>query len=66
MVGCITIAHGIAQRLSEKWRHFACTSDIITFCMSGTVVWLHFILVTALSEAPASRGGEVVSGRHFY
>ena len=26
--------HGIAQRLSEKWRHFACTSVVITFCTS--------------------------------
>ena len=34
MVGYITVAHGAAQRLSEKWRHFACTSDIITFCTS--------------------------------
>ena len=34
MVGYITVAHGAAQRLSEKWRHFAFTSDIITFCTS--------------------------------
>ena len=34
MVEYITTAHGIAQRLSEKWRHFAGTSDIITFCTS--------------------------------
>ena len=34
MVGYITVAHGAAQRLSEKWRHFACTSVVITFCTS--------------------------------
>ena len=34
MVGYITVAHGIAQRLSEKWRHRACTSVVITFCTS--------------------------------
>ena len=34
MVGYITIAHGTAQRLSEKWRHFACTSVVIIFCTS--------------------------------
>ena len=34
----ITIAHGTAQRLSEKWRHFACTSVLIIF------VHLHFVL----------------------
>ena len=34
MVGYITISSGTAQRLSEKWRNFACTSDIITFCTS--------------------------------
>ena len=34
MVGYITIAHGTAQRLSEKWRHCACTSVVITFCTS--------------------------------
>ena len=32
MVGYITTAHGIAQRLNEKWRHCACTSVVITFC----------------------------------
>ena len=35
MVGCTTIAHGIAQRLSEKWRHCSCTSFVITFCTSS-------------------------------
>ena len=34
MVGYITIAHGTAQRLSEKWRHVACTSVVIIFCTS--------------------------------
>ena len=34
MAGYITTAHDIAQRLSEKWRHCACTSDIINFCTS--------------------------------
>ena len=34
MVGYITTAHGIAQQLSEKWRHCACTSVVITFCTS--------------------------------
>ena len=34
MVGCITIAHGIAQRLSEKRRHFASASFVINFCTS--------------------------------
>ena len=29
VVECITIAHGIAQRLSEKWRHFACKSVVL-------------------------------------
>ena len=42
MVGYITIAHGTAQRLSEKWRHVACTSAVITFCTS-----LHFVLAWA-------------------
>ena len=31
MVRYITISSGTALRLSEKWRHFACTSVIITF-----------------------------------
>ena len=34
MARYITIAHGIAKRLSEKWRHFACTSVVINFCTS--------------------------------
>ena len=34
MVEYITIAHGSAQRISEKWRHVACTSVLITFCTS--------------------------------
>ena len=34
MVRYITISSGTAQRLSEKWRHFACTSAVITFCSS--------------------------------
>ena len=34
----ITIAHGTAQRPSEKWRHFACTSVLIIF------VHLYFVL----------------------
>ena len=38
MVGYITIAHGTAQRLGEKWRRFACTSVVII------VVHLHFVL----------------------
>ena len=38
MVGYITASSGTAQRLSEKRRHFACTSDIIIF------VHLYFVL----------------------
>ena len=34
MVGYITTAHDMAQRISEKWRHCACTSVVITFCTS--------------------------------
>ena len=34
MVGYITTAHGIAQRLSEKWRHFALYICCLTFCTS--------------------------------
>ena len=44
MVECITIVHGIAQRLSEKWRHFACISFVTIF------VHLHFVL--ACGDAP--------------
>ena len=35
MVEYITIAHGIAQRLSEKRRDFACTSAVITLTRLG-------------------------------
>ena len=34
MVGYITIARGIAQRLSEKWRHCACALLSSLFCTS--------------------------------
>ena len=34
MIGYITIRPGAAQRLSEKWRHFACTYVAIIFCTS--------------------------------
>ena len=34
MVGYIMISSGTAQWLSEKWRHYACTSVVITFCTS--------------------------------
>ena len=32
MVGYITISSGTAQRLSEKWHHFACTSVVAGLC----------------------------------
>ena len=41
MAEYITTSSGTAQRLSEKWRHFACTSDIITFCTSLLCVGVH-------------------------
>ena len=39
MVGYITTAHGIAQRLSEKWRHFACTLFVLTFLYISSLCW---------------------------
>ena len=38
MVGYITVAHGAAQRLSEKWRHFVCTLLSSLFCTSPRCV----------------------------
>ena len=38
MVEYITTAHGIAQRLSEKWRHFVCTLLPSLFCTSPRCV----------------------------
>ena len=38
MVGYITVAHGAAQRLSEKWRHFICTLLSSLFCTSPRCV----------------------------
>ena len=38
MVGYITVAHGAAQRLSEKWRHFACAMLPSLFCTSPRCV----------------------------
>ena len=52
MVGYITVAHGAAQRLSEKWRHFAFTSDIITFCTSLLCVGVD-ARADARADAPA-------------
>ena len=56
MVGYITIAHGIAQRLSEKWRHFACTSAVITFCTSPFCVG-----VRAAAASSLTQGGSVLA-----
>ena len=38
MVEYITTAHGIAQRLSEKWRHFVCALLSSLFCTSPRCV----------------------------
>ena len=38
MVGYITVAHGAAQRLSEKWRHFVCALLSSLFCTSPRCV----------------------------
>ena len=38
MAGYITTAHDIAQRLSEKWRHFICTLLSSLFCTSPRCV----------------------------
>ena len=35
MIGYITISSGIAPRLSENWRHVACTYVAITVCTSA-------------------------------
>ena len=39
MVGYITIAHGIAQRLSEKWRHFVCALLSSLFLYIFSLCW---------------------------
>ena len=41
MVGYITVAHGAAQRLSEKWRHFVCALLSSLFCTSPRCVGVH-------------------------
>ena len=51
MVEYITPSSGTAQRLSEKWRHFACTSDIITFCTSLLCVGVNGVDVRGDSTA---------------
>ena len=38
MVGYITVAHGGAQRLSEKWRHFVVHCLYSLFCTSPRCV----------------------------
>ena len=38
MVGYTTVAHGAAQRLSEKWRHFICKLLSSFFCASSRCV----------------------------
>ena len=43
MVEYITTAHGIAQRLSEKWRHFALYICCLTFGPSLFLCWRDFV-----------------------
>ena len=55
MVGYMAIAHGIAQRLSEKWRHCACTftsPHVCTspFCVGMTVVQELHLRCMALTQ----------------
>ena len=39
MVGYITVAHGGAQRLSEKWRHFVVHCLSLTFLYISSLCW---------------------------
>ena len=52
MVGYITPAHGIAQRLSEKWRHFAFASAVIIF---STSLFCVGVPIAALGQAYQNR-----------
>ena len=55
IVGYITISSGRAQRPSEKWRHFACKSVIITFCTSPFSVGVCWLGGAAGGLAAAAR-----------
>ena len=66
MVEYITTSSGTAQRLSEKWRHFACISDIITFCTSLLCVGVpssHLMAgARGQSSQTTARGVSVLAG----
>ena len=57
MVGYITVAHGGAQRLSEKWRHFVVHCLYSLFCTSPRCVGVGLVVgcVGAGRGARASR-----------
>ena len=55
MVGYITVAHGGAQRLSEKWRHFVVHCLYSLFCTSPRCVGVGVVLVVSSPRCgPAS------------
>ena len=69
MVGYITVAHGAAQRLSEKWRHFVCALLSSLFCTSprcvgvsgqpaGGVLRVGSIAIIEVAVAGVVRGGD--------